>query len=247
VWRRVFVCGAAISLAGLAAASYVASLPSHDVALPPRECTEGCDALVWFAPPRGPGYEVVALEDEDALPDSMSYIRRDLMMAIKYATAKVARTAGGRPLGLGDMSDRDGATPGTAYGQPRHPRHTHTAGRDADVAYYQRGTPDNHLAPICPHAIDGFEQWHCTGPPTTLDARRTALFIGFLFESPRVRIVGIDGAAAGPIWHAIHRVCANGTVPADACARIRIGYETANTGRFWYFGHHNHMHVSWSR
>jgi len=216
-----------------------------DGALPPRDCAERCDELVWFAPSRGPGYEDVPLDDEVALPDSTSYLRRDLMMAIKYAAAKVAHVTGGHPLALGDASDRNGATPGTAYGQPRHPRNTHVAGRDIDLGYYQLGTPDNHLRPICPHVVDGTEQWHCTAPPIRLDARRTALFIGFLFESTHVRVVGVDGAAAEPILRALHRECAAGTIASDACARVHLGYETADTGKFWFFGHHNHMHVSW--
>ena len=200
---------------------------------------------MWFAPTQGPGYVDVPLDEEVALPESTSYLRRDLMMAIKYATAKVACESGAHPLALGDMSDRDGETPGTAHGVPRHPRGTHEAGRDIDVAYYQRGTPDNHLRPICPHVTDGVEQWHCTGPPTTLDARRTALFIGFLFESARVRIVGIDGAALAPIERWLQRACAARTIAAEACARVRLGYEMSDTGRLWYLGHHNHMHVSW--
>jgi hypothetical protein len=60
-----------------------------------------------------------------------------------------------------------------------------------------------------------------------------------------VRIVGVDGAASAPIQHALQRACAAGTIDADACARVRLGYETSDTGLRWYRGHHNHMHVSW--
>ena len=234
------------AIAAIATAAYVATREPQADALPPRDCTERCDDLVWFSPARGPGYEEVPENDDEvALPSSMSYARRDLAMALKYATAKVQRETGGHALGLGDMSDRDGATPGMAYGEPRHPRHTHVAGRDADVAYYQRGTPDNHPRPICPHVTGGVEQWHCTAPPTILDARRTAMFIGFMFESTHVRIIGVDGAAAPPILRALKRACADGTIEPDACARVRLGYETSDTGRLWFYGHHNHMHVSW--
>jgi len=234
-------CGVAIAVV---ASHFALRIPRTD-ALQQRDCTERCEELVWFAPARGPGYEDVPLDDEVALPDSTSYLRRDLMIAIKYAAAKVAHLSGGHPLALGDMSDRNGATPGTANGAPRHPRNTHVAGRDIDLGYYQRGMPDNHLRPICAHVTDGVEQWHCTAPPTSLDARRTALFIGFLFESTHVRIVGIDGAAAAPIRRALQRECTDGTIEAEACARVHLGYETSDTGRLWYFGHHNHMHVSW--
>jgi len=213
--------------------------------LPPRECTAHCDELVWFAPSRGPGYEDVPLDGEDTTPESTTYLRRDLMIAIKYAAAKVRCTAGGHPLVLGDASDRNGETPGMLRLEPRHPRNTHVAGRDIDLGYYQRGTPDNNLRAICPHELEGIEQWHCTSPPTTLDARRTALFLGFLFESPHVRVVGVDGLAAPPIQRALERACTKRTIELVACARIKIAYETEDTGRLWYRGHHGHMHVSW--
>jgi hypothetical protein len=231
----------------LLAAALAACARQH-CELPPRDCVgpaSYCSELVWFAPSRGLGYEDVPLDDETSVVDSTSYVRRDLMMAIKYSAAKVTCESGGKPLALGDMSDRDGDTPGTAWGTPRHPHHTHEGGRDIDLGYYQRGTADNHLRPICAHAIAGVEQRHCVAPPTTLDARRTALFIGALFESPHVRIVGIDGAAAGAIERYLAAFAAVGMIDRDAYARVRLGFETANTGRLWFYGHHNHMHVSW--
>jgi hypothetical protein len=218
--------------------------------LPPRDCGAACDELVWFTPAAGPGYQDVPLDDEVDARDSTSYLRRDLMMAVKYATAKVACVAAAwpgsqAPLALGDMSDRDGAVPGTARGRPRHPRGTHGDGRDIDLAYYQAGTPDNHLRAICRHTIDGVDQRHCVGAPTHLDAARTALLIGALFESPYVRIVGMDGAAEPPIRAELRRLCAARVIDAAACARVRLGFETADTGRGWFHAHHNHLHVSW--
>ena len=62
-----------------------------------------------------------------------------------------------------------------------------------DVAYYQTGTADNDLRPVCPHANN-----HCTGTPNTLDAPRSALLLAKLLESGQVRIVGVDGKI-GPI------------------------------------------------
>src|SRR5262249_5174558 len=122
---------------------------------------------------------------------------------------------------------------------------THVGGRDIDIAYYQIGTPDNHMRPICPHAIAHQDQRRCVAPPTRLDARRTALFIGTLFESPRVRIVGVDGAAAPVLQAALRDLCRDGLVAPGACAMVRLGFETEDTGRGWYAGHENHIHVSW--
>jgi hypothetical protein len=42
-------------------------------------------------------------------------------------------------------------------------------------------------------------------------------------------------------------LCTAHRITPDACARAALGYETADTGRLWYFGHHNHMHVSMRR
>src|SRR6185295_4735875 len=120
--------------------------------LPPRECdprVTDCDELVPFTPREGPGYAVfIGLEPTEEVRQ-VGFIRRDLMMLVQYATAKVACKAGGwtygngGPVSLGNMSEPDGAIPHTAEGEPRHPSGTHEEGRDIDVAYYQVGTPDN--------------------------------------------------------------------------------------------------------
>ena len=220
--------------------------------LPPRDCEgDHCGDLVQL-PELGHGYFDDMITWEDTSITSTSYLRRDLMMLLQYAAARVAcdaaswRTGNGAPLGFGDASDVDGNTPGTAYGRPRHPRTTHEHGLDIDIAYYQRRVPDNKIRPVCPTG-DGMDAYRCVAPPDTLDARRTALFIGTLFESDRVRIVGVDGMVAKPVLKQLGRLCREGVLTADSCARIRLGYETERTGRSWYYSHHNHMHVSLKR
>ncbi len=220
--------------------------------LPPRDCVgDDCGDLVQMLPAVGPGYVDDFEIYEDSSVWSTSYLRRELMMLVKYAAARVAcdaaewRTGNGAPIGLGDGSDVDGNTPGTAYGKPRHPRTTHEHGYDIDIAYYQRAK-DNRIQPVCPTG-DGVDAYRCVKPPDTLDAKRTALFIGTLFESDRVRIVGVDGKVAKPVLDQIRRLCASGMLSADACARIKLGYETELTGKHWYYGHHNHLHVSLER
>ena len=221
-------------------------------ALPPRDCLgRGCAALVQFAPAAGPGYEDVPLDDERTPATSTSYVRRDLMMAIQHATATVACVARtwpgglGAPLALGDGSDRAGATPGTAQARPRHPPSTHVDGRDLDLAYYQLDQPDNHLRAICDHVVAGVDQRHCVGPPRHLDAARTALLIGVLLESPRVRTIGVDAAAAPALEAALRDHCRAGRVGAAACPPTRLSYEPVDRGRGWFYAHHNHLHVAW--
>ncbi len=221
-------------------------------ALPPRDCVgPACATLEPFLPAAGPGYEDVPLADERARATSTTYVRRDLMMLVKYATAVVACVGrawpglGDAPLALGDGSERAGTIPGTRQGRPRHPPGTHVAGRDLDLAYYQRDQPDHHLRSICPHVEAGVDQRRCVGPPTTLDAERTALLIGTLFESPLVRVIGVDAGAVPALEAALAAHCRAGRVTAAAYARVALGFEATDQGRGWYHAHHHHLHVAW--
>lgn len=205
-------------------------------------------------PTVGPGYIDGRLDGEQTAESSTSYLRRDLMTLVRYAAAKVEckahdwPTGNGGELVLGDMSERDGSTPGTRFGSPRHPTHTHVGGRDIDIAYFQRDTADNQLRAICDHHAHRRELYRCIGSPTRLDAWRTALFIGVVLEDPRVRVIGVDGRAASPILAAFDELCETGWIEPSACQRRRrITWETHDTGRGWFRGHHNHLHVSWQR
>lgn len=219
-----------------------------------RACVgDNCDELVEM-PTVGPGYVDIRVDGEQSSETSTSYLRRDLMALVRYAAAKVECKARDWPTGnggeivWGDMSERDGSTPGTRLGSPRHPTHTHAGGRDIDIAYFQRDTLDNQLRPICPHQKHGRDMHRCIARPTRLDAWRTALFIGVLLEDARIRVIGVDGFAASSILAAFDELCATSWLEPDACKRrSRITYETHDTGRGWFRGHHNHLHVSWQR
>ena len=85
--------------------------------VPPRDCKTNCGRLVPFEPVMGPGYETTHSQYR-------SYLRRDLMMLVKHAAAVVhcraaTWTPGNRkPIGLGDMSEANGAIPGTSVRNP---------------------------------------------------------------------------------------------------------------------------------
>lgn len=220
--------------------------PSSCSNLPPRDCTSGtaaCSKLSLFSPTQGTGYEVTHGQ-------TYSYVRQDTMMLIKYAAAAVSCMLPGTfPIGLGDMSMPGGGTPADAAGNLRHPQGTHENGQDVDIAYFQVGQQDNHLRPVCPHTTNGVEQYHCTGKPTILDAKRSALFVAKLLESSRVRVIGVDGQI-GPLLEAeAQKLQAQGmisTATLNAFAQ-RLAYEPTNTGAGWYQFHHHHMHLStWS-
>ncbi len=216
--------------------------------LPDRDCTGTaayCGELVGFNPRVTPHYDDYAINGETSANQYRSYLRRDLKMLIDYATAKTLcksagwNTGNGGALGLGDMSEANGAIPGTAVNQPGHPKSTHTNGFDIDLAYYQKNTANNYLRPICQHA-----DYHCTNEPHLLDVWRTSMFLGSIFESNRVRVVGVDGQAGKVVTAAINELCTLGWLDSFACSHVKMAFEVTNMGYGWFQFHHHHAHIS---
>lgn len=228
-----------------------ATLPA--CSLPAASCTGTsayCAELVRFVPTTTAAYDDFPYGGETPSNQYRSFVRRDLAMAIQYATAKVACLAAswpcgnGGPIGLGDMSEADGSIPGTSVGDPGHPQGTHTGGRDIDVAYYQIGTADNRLRPVCPHTQGTTEAYRCTAEPDTLDVWRTALLIGILHEQSKLRIIGVDGQIGEQVRAALTTLCTRGWLSGTSCTAPRLAYELTDTGAGWFYFHHANMHVS---
>ena len=213
--------------------------------LPDRDCSSNCGDLVVFNPRVTPWYDDYAINGETNGNQYRSYLRRDLKMLVDYATAKTlcksdGWTGNGGPLGLGDMSEANGAIPGTSDNDPGHPYGSHTNGFDIDLGYYQINTPDNRLRPICDYANN-----HCVAPPHLLDTWRTAMFLGSLLESPRVRIIGVDGQAGAVLDAAMSQLCNDDWLDATACTKLyKVAYEVTNQGNGWFYHHHHHAHIS---
>lgn len=220
---------------------------------PSWQCQPGnnCNQLTTFQPRQGPGYDDYEINQEGS-SQYRSYLARDAVLLHKYAAAEVNCLAAnwpvgnGAPIGLGDMSEANGDIPGTAIGQPGHPMGTHVNGRDMDLGYYQLTGTNNYLRAICEHRINGADQYHCVGPPTNVDVWRTALYIGKLHDSPRLRVIGVDGQVGLQIESALTQLCARGWLNNDACsANTRsVTWEVTDTGRGWFAFHHHHFHVS---
>jgi hypothetical protein len=104
-----------------------------------------------FLPTAGLGYLDYPMLPETGDHRYFSFLRKDLMLLVKYATAKVAcKTAdwgyGNRaPLGLGDMSEAGGAIPGTSFGVLRHPLQHNTKCPDAKIRRSQH-LPQYHIS-----------------------------------------------------------------------------------------------------
>jgi hypothetical protein len=218
--------------------------------LPTRDCTTGCSTLTTFSPRTTPHYDDYPINGETSTNQYRSYLRQDLKMLVDYATAKTYcktamwTTGNGGALGLGDMSEANGAIPGTSIGSPGHPAGTHTNGYDIDLGYYQIGTADNKLRPICPHLNGTTEANHCTADPDHLDVWRHALFLGHVFESTRTRVIGVDGKAGPQLVSALNTLCMNNWLSTAACNNIVLAYETTNNNQGWYYFHHHHSHIS---
>lgn len=219
--------------------------------LPVRDCTgTTCGQLVAFNPRTNTAWDDYAINGETAANQYRSYLRKDLMQLVQYATSFVACKAAtwsggnGGALGLGDMSEANGAIPGTSIGSPGHPAGTHVNGYDIDLAYYQANTANNQLRPMCPYTANGQDQSHCVSAPTTLDVWRHALFLGAVFESSRTRVVGVDGKAGPLILSALDTLCDTGWLSQAACSNAVLAYETTDGGAGWYYFHHHHSHIS---
>ena len=222
--------------------------------VPSWECVGNeatCGQLVTFDPRLGDGYWDYPLNGETDSNQYRSYARRDVMLLVKYAAARTACLGASWPvgnggvLGLGDMSEANGAIPGTSIGSPGHPQGTHVDGHDMDIAYFQVDTADNTLRPVCEHVESNQDQYHCTSEPYLLDVWRTAAFIAELHESPQLRVIGVDGRVGPLIESAVDQLCASGWLVGNACTGgLQLAYETTDEGRGWYHFHHHHLHIS---
>tara|TARA_Y100001954_G_scaffold159118_1_gene168883 strand:+ start:86 stop:1720 length:1635 start_codon:yes stop_codon:yes gene_type:complete len=228
------------------------SAPATNCNAPSWQCTgTDCGDVVAFEPNLGDGYWDYNLNGESVGDEYRSYIRKEVMMLIKYAAASVncmgaAWTVGnGEPLGLGDMSEANGDIPGTRENQPGHPEGTHVNGFDMDIAYYQLFGTDNKLRSVCDHVQNGQDQYRCVSEPDNFDVWRTALFFAKMHDSPYLRVIGADGKIGPQIESAITQMCDAGWLPGNsACDSMAVAYETTNQGQGWYNFHHHHFHIS---
>jgi len=221
--------------------------------LPPKYCTGSaadCGKVIPFSPVEGPGFIDYPINGETWEDQYRSFLRRDVMLNVQNSAAKVhCKTAewdygNFAPLGMGDMSEADGAIPGTSHGSPGHPPGTHEDGKDIDIGYHQHYVPDNPLRVICLHHEGITNAYHCVDAPYGLDRWRTALFIATLAEHPRIRAIGVDGQAGLLLEDALDELVLIGWLEADARAAIPLAYEVIDMGWGWFLHHHHHLHVS---
>jgi hypothetical protein len=215
------------------------------------ECTSDCSDILYFVPEEGLGYWNMPYYDETEGDQYSSYLRRDHIMLIKYAAARVACKSADWPwgfvpedvpLGLYDMSESDGSIPGSSIGEPRYPSGSHEDGRDCDLSYYRiPPAPDNSTV----QSICAVSDNHCSEPPDRLDHWRTALFIGALLEHPCYKVIGMDAEAASLVLAAYAKLCEDGWIEPEGCGKEHLfGYETSDEGLGWFRWHYQYMQSS---
>lgn len=179
-----------------------------------------------------------------------AFLRRDLVMLIRYAACRVARRfPGTSPIGLSDLSQSDGRTPGTDVGSPRHPTSTHT-GNDMDLAYYQLdGRNDPQI--VCGDGSDrngnGYagrydDGYFCTTETNIVDWQRQAYWFAMLATTPLVRVFGVDQTFADDFRTHLGSLLAAGEITRAQHDRALVLGSGASGG--WQF-HHHHSHMSY--
>jgi hypothetical protein len=178
---------------------------------------------------------------------SYSWARRETVMLIRHAIRQVQQKfPGTKPLGLMDMAQIDGITPGFDVGSPRHPETTHDEGGNIDVAYYQT-TGDNSGKIVCDPNGGSNDGYYCTSVANhVVDLPRTAYFLAMLAASSRFRVAGMDQLIAPLVEEAIDDLVQQGAITQVQAnmAKNKLAY-----GDGWPF-HHHHIHVSlkwWSQ
>jgi len=175
------------------------------------------------------------------------FARRELIMLVRNALRETSIAfPGTNPLGLIDICQKNGITPGYDVGSPRHPETTHDQGGNIDIAYFQ--TDGNNSAEIIcgdgsQHA-DGF----CSSAATTshkVDLPRQAFFMAQLYASTRTRVIGVDQVIGPLIKDAATTL---NQLPASDPQHITSSQLSAfNSGMAYGSGwpyHHHHIHLS---
>jgi hypothetical protein len=183
------------------------------------------------------------------------WLRRELVMLIRYALHETRlKFADTKALGLIDMCQRDGITPGYDIGKPRHPKSTHDQGGNADIAYYTtlaaRGAIEYNEARIVCDAAEGSNDGsYCdAGAAQThvVDLPRQVYFMAKLYDHPRVRVIGADQVIGPLLEKEAERQYQAGMITRAE----RSGFDGKLAyGDGWPF-HHHHIHVSmnwWAR
>jgi hypothetical protein len=136
-------------------------------------------------------------------------------------------------LGIADLSQEDGAIPGTDVGALRHPAPSHTNGFSADVTYFRKDGRTLDDSPACPSKTREF----CEGPHD-VDLGATAALFAYLARTKRLVQIIVDPIMETDLGQELDRLAGAGT---EGASHAR---EVLTSGVPF---HADHFHISVSR
>jgi len=170
------------------------------------------------------------------------WARRELIMLIRQTLYEtVEKYPGTDSVGIIDACQEDGVTPGYNIGEPRHCRTCHDEGGNIDLAYFATDG-NNYVKTICGPGgtnvtADGMQCTSAAKDEHIVDLERQVFFMARLFDSPRMRAIGIDPVIAPLLGAKADEMYEAGEISAQG----RFGIKN-------YLGlwptHHHHIHIS---
>ncbi len=186
------------------------------------------------------------------VPSNYRFARRELLMLLRYAIHETQlKFPNTLALGMLDLSQRDGVTPGYDTGNPRHPESTHDQGSNVDLAYFHTlsgsvAVPYNSTRIICDANQTSHNGFACTAAATSahvVDLPRQVYFMAKLFEAPRLRVIGVDEVIAPLLRQEADRQLGLGWITQ---AERDAFFIKLASGAGWPYRHHSiHVSLSW--
>lgn len=237
----------------VSASSYV-DAPDCTLAYLQDECEGRPDGelrLVQFPFPNanegyvGDGYRLES-------PANYRWARRELIMLVRHALHQTQmQFPGTKPLGIGDISQRNALTPGADVGNPRHAESTHDQGSNVDLAYFTTLARDgvipyNQRRVVCDpngQSNDGAFCNPSAAATHVVDLERQVYFLAQLFDSPRLRVIGVDEVLVPALRAEAQRQLDLGIISQTA----RNGFQSKlGFGVGWPFQHDGtHVSLNW--
>ncbi len=225
---RTFYARVVTGVAGLDVTLTITRVPFADG----DRCALDCAHLLQLPLPNDPrrdGY--------DTRPSTVfryQYGRRDLLMFLRHAAQRAA-SLGMAPLVPEDLSQWDGATPGTDTGSLRHA--SHQRGKDVDISL---------------HGLDGLAEWRTYCEPVSgasgrecrpgtvmnYDGRANAIWFAELFATGRVTMCFLDRELIEPSVIGAEEASLRGEIPEALVPVFDDGVHLQH-----WPNHDNHIHV----
>lgn len=167
-------------------------------------------------------------------PPKYQYGRCELVALIVDAALELHRVAPEKlPFGVADLSQANGAIPGTDVGAARHPAPSHTKGFSVDITYLRLNGKTLEDSPACPSKTREL----CEGPHD-VDVVPTARVMAHMARTKRVVQIIVDPMMNTDVGRALDDLASAGVAGASDARKVLTSGVPF---------HADHFHVSVSR